>query len=97
MPLYVPALEWQMQTYQVALPLLSIGATDFPVTWPADFGNATYTVPKPGFEGGTLVVGLLDAVVKPGTRTGTGCTVTVKNTGLVSIAAGVVLHVMAVG
>jgi hypothetical protein len=93
-PAEVPT--YQTQTFQVALPLLSVGNSDVAVTWLLDFGNATYTV-FPSIEGGALAVGLLVPGLKIGTRAGTSCTVTVRNTGLVSIAAGAVLHVIAVG
>lgn len=98
MPLYQLAdpMTYQIQQYQVALPLLTVGLSDVTVTWPLDFGNAGYAV-LPSVEGGTLTVGLAVPGLKAGTRTGTGCTVTVRNTGLVSIAAGAVLHVIAVG
>lgn len=96
MPLYPPTSTLRMQTFQVALPLLSLGSNDVVVTWDEDFGNSTYTV-APGIEGGGLVVGLAVPGLKAGTRTGTGCTITVKNTGLVTIAAGAVLHVIGVG
>lgn len=90
------ALTYQVQQFQVALPLLGLGLSDVVVTWPLDFGNSVYAV-LPSIEGGTLAIGLSIPGLKAGTRTGTSCTVTVRNTGLVSIAAGAVLHVIGVG
>lgn len=89
-------LTYQIQQFQTSLPLLGLGLSDITVTWPLDFGNAVYAV-LPSIEGGTLAIGLSLPGLKAGTRTGTGCTITVRNTGLVSIAAGAVLHVIGVG
>jgi hypothetical protein len=86
----------QTQSFQVALPLLGLGNSDVAVTWPLDFGNSAYAV-FPSIEGGALSIGIAIPGLKTGTRTGTACTVTVRNTGLVSIAAGAVLHVIGVG
>lgn len=99
MPLWDPPVApsgYQIQTYQVALPLLGVGNSDVAVTWPLDFGNSTYAV-FPSVEGGALAVGLIVPGLKTGTRTGTACTITVRNTGLISISAGAVLHVVGVG
>lgn len=100
----MPRYDWPFDTtgnailtFEVALPLLTIGSNDIAVTWPQPFANTAYVVPKPGIEGGGLTLGKSEAVLKDGTRTTTGCTVTVVNTGLVSIAAGAKLHVCAVG
>lgn len=99
MPLWDPPAVpsgYQIQQAQTALPLLSLGNNDVVITWPLDFGNSVYAV-FPSIEGGTLVVGLAVPGLKTGSRTGTQCTITVRNTGLVTIAAGAVLHVIGVG
>jgi len=86
----------ETQTFQKSLPLLSVGSADHVVTWALPFADGGYTVTC-GIGGGGVVLGNLTAVLKPGTRTQTGCTVTTNNGSLLSIAAGAELHVIAVG
>jgi hypothetical protein len=97
MPLFNWVSQAKVQTVELSLPLLGVGSSDITVTWPEAFADATYVVPKPGIEGSTLLIGKSDPNLKAGSRTATGCTITVTNSGLVSIAAGAVLHVVAYG
>jgi hypothetical protein len=97
MPLWLwPSEGLVTQSVQQALPLLGLGAQDIAVTWPDGFSHSAYAV-YPSIEGGSLSIGLAIPGLKAGTRTASGCTIQVRNTGLVSIAAGAVLHVLAYG
>ncbi len=97
-----PRFDWPVtpgastQTYEIALPLLSLGVNEFVVTWSLPWANATYTV-APAVEGGVAILGKAEATIKAGTRTATQVTIVVNNSGLVTIAAGASLHVIGAG
>lgn len=86
---------WGITTlaYLTTLGSLSVGDTDVAVTWPEEFPNTTYLVVC-GLDGpgSGLLTGRVPNV-KPGSRTKAGCVVTVSNTGLLAIGAGVQLMV----
>lgn len=97
-PLYLwPELDASaiIQTQQVPLPLLSIGKTDVVVTWPAPF--ATPPTISTMIEQGAVSIGSVVVALKLGTNTPAGCTMTLTNSALVSVAAGSVLHLTGVG
>lgn len=83
----------RIRAKRVPVPALAIGAAQaVAVAWDTPFPSTAYTVPTPGVEGPVLL-GL--PVVS--NRTATGCTVTLKNTGVVALAAGAAtLHVLAI-
>lgn len=93
MPLY-PPLGATVQAAQVPLGTLTAGSTDYPITWPAPWPDALYTVAAL-IEVGAVGVGKVEPNLKAGTRTTTGCTITVTNALLVSLASGAILHVVA--
>ncbi len=68
---------------------------DFPVTFDKALPNTTYNAVV-GFEGSDGgILGALTAMVKAGSKTTTGCTITIKNTALVSLGLNVVVTVVA--
>lgn len=75
---------------------LGVAATvDFPVTFDKPLPVTTYAVVV-GFEGAdTGILGNLSAMVKTASKTTTGCTVSVKNSALVSLGLNVVVTVIA--
>jgi hypothetical protein len=90
----VTALEQQKLQVEyrdgIAVPavvsLLGISATvDIPLTWSTPFPDTGYTIVKPQVTStAAAVIGKTDAVVKTGTQTKTGCTITVTTTALLS-------------
>lgn len=70
------------------LSLLGISATvDIPVAWTNPYPDTNYTITKPQVTTTTAsLIGKTDAVVKAGTQTKTGCTITVTTTAV--LAAG---------
>jgi hypothetical protein len=71
------------RTQRVTLDTGSLGngpPTDMPIEWPTPWPDATYTVIF-GIAGDSNTAGNLHATLKAGTKTTTGCTVTVKATG----------------
>lgn len=80
----------QTRTAITALPAVAIGATtDITMSWTGQgaMPSTDYTVAI-AVEGGTSLLGVLSYVLKTGSRTTTGCTVTVKNSGLAAISNG---------
>lgn len=73
----------QNRTQRVTLDTGSLSngpPTDIPIVWPKPWPDATYTVVF-GTTGDSATAGNLHASLKAGTKTTTGCTVTVKATG----------------
>ncbi len=79
----------------VSAAIASLAAVDFPVTFDVPLPVTTYNAVI-GFEGAdTGILGSLTAMVKAGSKTATGCTVTVKNSALLSLGLNVVVTVVA--
>lgn len=95
----MPNFPWDAgsitQVQQAPLPLLSIGKTDVAIVWPSPF-MAPPTV-QALIEQGSVSIGSVVVALKQGTNTVTGCTFTLTNSALVSVAAGAVLHVTGTG
>lgn len=97
----MPLFQWDangvdpnLQSVRTALPGLSLGSTDQAITWPTPFPDSSYTVTCT-IEMGSVNIGSVTPVVKAGSKTGSGCTVTLVNGALVSISAGAVLNTVA--
>lgn len=80
------AVNAKTQRSSIPLSNLAIGTTDIPVTWDNPWPDAGYGV-YAAVISGAGVLGTLFATLKSGTKTSTGCTVTVANTGLAIVAA----------
>lgn len=79
----------QQRTQRVTLDTGSLSngpATDMPIVWPVPWPDATYTVMF-GVAGNSATAGNLHASLKAGTKTTTGCTVTVKATGNIDLTS----------
>jgi hypothetical protein len=83
----------RFRTSIVSLPQLVVGSTDVAVSWATPFSAADYGVVAM-VEAGTNALSKLNAGLKTGTRTTSGCVITVTNSALVSIQAGNQLHVL---
>lgn len=74
---------------------IGIGSTaDVAVVFDKPLPVATYS-PQVTLEGSAGILGQLSSIIKTGTLTTTGCTVSVKNSSLVTLGANVVVHVTA--
>jgi hypothetical protein len=74
---------------------IGIGTTvDVPIVFDKALPTASYS-PQVTLEGTAGVLGQLSAIVKTGTLTLTGCTVSVKNSSLVTLGTNVIVHVTA--
>lgn len=96
----MPRYDWpsnslETRTAVLTLPAVSVGTLDRVITWSTPMPDAGYSV-QISFEMSTAQIGGLAGVVKPGTLTANGLTVTLSNSLLVSISAGAKLHVTAV-
>lgn len=86
---------WGITTlaYLTTLPSLSVGDNDQAVVWPEEFPTSVYLVVC-GLDGpGSGLLTGRAPNLKPGSRTKAGCTITVTNTGILTISAGVQLMV----
>jgi hypothetical protein len=64
---------------------IAVGASaDVPIVWSTPFANANYDTDITNFTG---LIGRATCVVKPGSKTAAGCTVTVTATLLVSLGS----------
>jgi hypothetical protein len=98
MPVYVwPAADTKHQEEkQLPLPLLTVGNNDIVVTWDNPYTSSTSYGIFATIEQGTVSIGQIRPVIKQGSVTTTGCTITVVNSAVVSLAAGAVLHVLSI-
>lgn len=97
MPLFswdANGMDANTQSARVTLPSLSLGSTDQAVTWPVAFPDTGYTVTCL-IEMGAANIGSVTPVLKAGSKTASGCVVTLVNGALVSISSGAVLHAVA--
>lgn len=85
-----------IQRESPAIPSLSVGATDIAVTWKVPFIDTSYMV-QVTIENTSGTLGGMSGGLKLGTKTTTGCTVTLVNTTLLTIGAGGVAQVAAIG
>lgn len=85
-----------IQRVSPAIPSLSIGPTDLAITWPIPFADTSYSV-QVTIEQTSSALGGMAGGLKAGTKTTTGCTVTLVNTTLVTIGAGGTAQVVGVG
>ncbi len=83
--------------FTTVLPLIGIGGSfDQTVTWATPAPDATYTV-VPSAAVSLTLLGSISVTVKSGSKTASGCVVTIKNGGLGVLAANVgTLDVVAV-
>ncbi len=88
----VSKLQFRLRVY--TLPLLSVGNSTQAVVWSTPMPDANYGVVCT-VEGGTTILGSLKGSIQDGTITANGCTAIITNSGLVSIAAGAKIHLMA--
>lgn len=65
---------------------LAVGSVDVAVSWPASWPDTAYGV-WVSILSGTGALGSLTATLKSGTKTADGCTITVANTGTVTLGA----------
>lgn len=76
----------KIRSASAALPPLAVGGTDVALTWaPSPMPSATYVVVAT-VAGTSVTAGRVSAIVKAGSQTATGCTVTVST--IVSVTAG---------
>lgn len=73
---------------------VAVGNLDVPVAFQAALPTTSYS-PQVTLEGDVAILGAFDAIIKKGTLTASGCTVTLRNIGLVSIAVNMTIHVLA--
>jgi hypothetical protein len=85
-----------VQRLQPSIPALSVGSTDIVLTWPQPFADTTYCVVMT-VEAAAATIGGMVPGIKTGTKTTTGCTITLYNNLLISLSAGGVVHVAATG
>lgn len=85
-----PAFEMPVRTVRAQTPVLFVGTTDVTLLWPAQgpMPTAGYSASVNVEDGFVPLLGALSAVVKPGTKTVNGLTVTVTNSGLVPLTLG---------
>ncbi|WP_337833029.1 hypothetical protein [Pseudonocardia sp. TMWB2A] len=82
----------QETTVQVAVG----GTRDIPITWATPAPSTTYSAAA-AVSVAAALLGKVTATVKQGSKTKTGCVVTVQNSGLVTLAIGAEVSVIAVG
>lgn len=70
-----------------SLPALAVGNNDVQLAWKQAMPSTAYQV-FPSLSGSVAILGKLSTVVKPGSLTKTGCTVTVTNSSVLPIAIG---------
>jgi hypothetical protein len=82
----------RLRAKRIAVPAMAAGASQVvQVVWDTPFPSANYTVPCPGVAGTTLL-----SLPTVSNITKEGCTITVKNAGLLTLAANTAtLHVQA--
>lgn len=83
----------RIRTKRLPLSSLAVGKEQqLQVTWDTPFPTANYTVPTPGVVGATLLsLPIISNLTKE------GCTITVKNAGLLALAANAcTLHILAI-
>jgi len=90
-----PPLPASPQSRQVskAMALITVGSAEIAVTWTPALPSTAYLV---DFDLPTTLVGVVDCDVKQGSRTTTGFTMSFRNMGLVSIAAGQTIDIFVI-
>jgi hypothetical protein len=90
-----PYMRGSRGRFTIATPIGVAATVDFPVTFDKALPTTDYNVVV-GFEGAdTGILGNLSAMVKPSSKTMTGCTVSVKNSALLSLGLNVTVTVVA--
>ncbi len=90
-----PYLRGSRGRFTIATAVGVAATVDFPVVFDKALPTTDYNVVV-GFEGSdTGVLGSLSAMVKPASKSMTGCTVSVKNSALISLGLNVTVTVIA--
>lgn len=87
----------QVVSFPIPAFTLAGGASDTAIIWPLEMLRSDYLILPPVVDTTLPLLTKVKAVVKAGSQTTKGCTITVSANGLVALGAGGTIYVNAVG